>query len=227
MYLSSELYLIEPQDITALPDSTAPFAQEKLKDEIVVLIGNSSKGETDKLVKGRERIASAIAKGEEHIEVRFAFKPNMPLLLRPFCVIKQIRKRYHYTSSNIYHTTASRLRAMGIERAVRTIDNAYQFSNPKWRRTEQERKNRYMELAESMTANGYSDEQPMGIMLCRSFGVLDSLDQGHHRMAICLDCGIERVAFELFAAAKAPLPLALLMVPLARLKKLTSRLKRS
>jgi hypothetical protein len=225
MHLSSELYLIEPQDIVALPGNDKFFDGRKLKDDIVVIIGNSAKGERDALLKGRDIAENAAASGKKHVKVRFAFKSNMPLLLRPLSIVKQIRKRYYYTGSNVYHTTATAIREMGIERAIRTIENSYEIRNPKWRIPEEERKNKYIVLSEKMRREGFSDEYPLGIMLCRSFGVVDTLHQGHHRISICLENNINRVAVRFMASARAPFFIAPVMTALYSVKALFKRHK--
>ena len=59
-------------------------------------------------------------------------------------------------------------------------------------------------LLESLKRDGYRDDKPIVVMLCRTGGLVDSLRQGHHRVSACLACGIDRMAVEFAAAGVAP-----------------------
>ena len=69
---------------------------------------------------------------------------------------------------------------------------------------ESERKKLYRQLADSMRRNGYDDRFPLDIMLCRNLGIQDTLNQGHHRMGVAIDCNIQRVSVMFSAAGQAP-----------------------
>ncbi len=62
----------------------------------------------------------------------------------------------------------------------------------------------YQQLKDSMSTHGYDDRFPLDIMLCRNFGIQDTLNQGHHRMGVAIDCNIQRVSVMFSAAGQAP-----------------------
>ena len=70
--------------------------------------------------------------------------------------------------------------------------------------SQDQRKKQFNELKDSLTKNGFDDTHPMDIMLCRTLGVQDTLQQGHHRMMFCLDMGIKRVAVRFMVVSHAP-----------------------
>lgn len=201
---SSEIYHIDPQDLAVLPDTQAPFADKiNISDEIVVLIGNQSKHTSDTLVKGRDLINKALKEKVEYIPVRFCFISVIPAWNIIPLILKKYRYQYKYFNSNIYHLSAKRLRELGLERGRRTKDNAYAITNKRWVIPEEERIKKYQALVNSLQ-NGFRDDCPISIMLCRSCGALDYIDNGHHRMGICLEQGIDRICTNFIAAGAAP-----------------------
>ena len=200
--LSSELYKIETADIAALPDGK-PEAFGKFKDKIVVLIGDSSRNEKDVLLKGRQAVQQAMADGDEHIPVRFVFVSKMKKYDFVSLFVKALRSHYKIFSSNIYHMDPLEIRRIKIERNIRTKENAYVFSNPLFYYNEQERKKQYSELYNSMK-KGYDDNFPLDVMLLRMMGIKDTVNQGHHRMGIAVECKLPRVSIRFSAAGGAP-----------------------
>jgi len=200
--LSSELYKIETADIACLEDDPASD-KFRLKDKVVVLIGDSEKGCKDTLLTGRPLIEKALKEGLTHIPVRFAFVSKMKKydFISPF--VKALRAHYKIYSSNIYHMDPQEIRRIKIERNIRTKENAYVFSNPLFYYTEQERKKQYRELYNSMK-KGYDDNFPLDVMLLRMMGIKDTVNQGHHRMGIAIECKLPRVAIQFSAAGQAP-----------------------
>ena len=81
----------------------------------------------------------------------------------------------------------------------------------------EQRLSMYEKLKESMLTNGYNDRFPIDIMLCRILGVQDTLNQGHHRMGVAIDCNIHRIAVVFSAVGQAPRPLRPLFRIMARL----------
>ena len=206
---SSEIYHLEPQDLAVLADSSARFDTEP-SDEVVVIIGEKDIYDAtkpviyDTLLKGREVVERAIADGVPFIPVRIAFvsRINRWDFISP--LIRVLRYKYKAYSSHIYHINPFEIRQLKIERNFRTAENAYQFSNPKYKMSENERKKLYQQLKDSMLTKGYDDRFPLDIMLCRNLGIQDTLNQGHHRMGVALDCNIQRVAVMFSAAGQAP-----------------------
>ena len=68
---------------------------------------------------------------------------------------------------------------------------------------EAERKRQYDELYNSMK-RGYDDNFPLDVMLLRMMGIKDTVNQGHHRMGIAIECKLPLVAVRFSAAGAAP-----------------------
>jgi len=206
---SSEVYGLAVEDVAILPDSKLNVKNQP-NDEVIVLIGkrrlwlNDVPVVQDTLLKGRDFVNQAIASGEKYIPVRIAFESRIKSydLISP--IIRSLRYKYTLFSSNIYHIRPQEIRAKKIERNFRNAENAYTFSNPKYKMNEKTRHNAYSDLVKSMKEKGFDDRCPLDIMLCRNMGIKDTLNQGHHRMGVALECGIERVAVEFCAAGQAP-----------------------
>lgn len=216
---SSEVYELDPQDLLLLRDST-PEEQQTIKvdNQIVLLIGNKNLGTTDTLARGRDAIKRALNNGVEYVPVRVAFVSQIPVYNILPLFIKKLRYKHKFFNTNIYHLSAKGLRNMGIERGVRTAENAYAITNKRWVIPESERIQKYQELAKSLE-NGFSDDYPLSIMLCRRCGYLDSLDNGHHRMGICIKNGIDRICTNFIAAGSLPLSVQSILLKIRHLFK--------
>lgn len=205
--LSSEIYRVSPSDLMALNDGEIS-GEADYTDEVVVLLGhNGSIGSTDNrdvLIKGRAVIRKALDDRLPFIPVRFAFIPaNKPFdLLSP--VIRAMRYRIRYYGSNVYHLNPKDIRAMKIERSVKTPETAYSFTHSGRIMSKQERKDEYKRIYDSIRDNGFSDAEPIDIMLCRLCGAKDCLNNGHHRMSIALELGLDKVPVRFSAAGAAP-----------------------
>lgn len=200
--LSSELYPVSPADIAALADTPADL-QQHVKDEITVLIGDSQSGQTDTLLSGRDAVRRALAENASSVPVRFAFFSKIGRFDFITVFVKPLRARYKIFSSNIYHIAPLEIRKLKIERNIRTKENAYVFSNPLFYYDEAERKRQYDELYNSMK-RGYDDNFPLDVMLLRMMGIKDTVNQGHHRMGIAIECKLPLVAVRFGAAGAAP-----------------------
>lgn len=206
---SSEIYHLEPQDLVMLADSDSGYHTD-CDDEVVILIGQKDIYDEsrpiifDTLLKGREKVEQAVAAGVDFIPVRIAFisRINRWDFISP--LIRVLRYKFKSYSSNIYHINPFEIRRLKIERSFRTPENAYQFSNPKYKMSEEERQKLYQKLKDSMHKNGYDDRFPLDIMLCRNWGIQDTLNQGHHRMGVAIDCNIKKVSVMFSAAGQAP-----------------------
>ena len=199
---SSETYMIEINDVAVLNDSNVDFVCKKNQD-IVILMGDMEQNIPDTLLCGRENINKAIANKEEYVAVKIAFISKIKKYDIFTQFIKKLRGKYKIWSSNIYHTNPEFIRKMKIERSFRTKENAYNFTNPLYRRTDDERINRYEKLCESIK-NGYDDNFPIDIMLLRMLGIKDNVNNGHHRMAVVLEQGVKRISVRFSAVGQAP-----------------------
>lgn len=201
---ASEIYHIDPQDLLTLPDTPAQRAASICKkDEIIVLIGNQNLNISDTLVCGRESINRALEEKQPYIPVRFVFTSVISAWNLLPIFIKKFRYKYKYFNTRIYHLEASQIRRLGIERGIRTKENAYAITNKRWAISEPERVNKYNALAASLRL-GFKDDYPISIMLCRRMGCKDCVDNGHHRLGICIEEGIERISTNFIAAGCLP-----------------------
>ena len=174
---SSHVYPLEAADFDDVPDYAGePIpAGELPPDRVVLLI---RKGHPDSLVRGRDEISVA--------------RWNLFGILVRVC-----RNRYRYHGTHVYHISAHAVRSMKLERMIRSVDNPHA-------RTGKDRVRSMSRLLESLKRDGYREDKPIVVMLCRTGGLVDSLRQGHHRVSACLACGVDRMAMEFAAAGVAP-----------------------
>lgn len=200
--ISSETYKLSTNDIAALADNELSARYTKRR-KVVILLGDLEKGINDTLLCGRKIINKALKDHKPYVPAKIAFRTNIKRydLITPF--IKKLRGKYKIWSSNIYHIDPREIRRMKIERSFRNKNSAYTFSNPLYRYSEAERKKRYETLYESMK-KGYDDNYPIEIMLLRMLGIKDTVNNGHHRMGIALECKLPQVAVNFSAAGQAP-----------------------
>ena len=201
---SSELYFIEPQDILNLSDTPAE-QREKIQttDEITVLLGNAENDTPDTLVCGRAAAKKAVEERTAHIQVRFVFVSSIAKWNILPIFFKVLRQNFKFKNTNIYHTSLQHLRELHIERGFRNAENAYDISK-RWNISPEERVRKYNQLLESLKSRGFDDKYPISVMLCRRCGIKDCVDDGHHRIGICVEHQIERIAISFRAAGTLP-----------------------
>ena len=206
---SSEIYHLDPNDLILLKDSDVKD-EVNVSDEVILLIGHNpiwiykSTVTPDTLLSGREAVKKAIEQKQAFIPVRIAFIPKISRFDFLSPLIRVLRYKHKFYSSRIYHIGPFEIRAKKIERNFRTKENAYKFTNPKHKLAKAQREDMYEKLKESMMTNGYNDRFPIDIMVCRILGVQDTLNQGHHRMGVAIDCNIHRIAVMFSAVGQAP-----------------------
>jgi hypothetical protein len=209
--LSSEVYPIDPNDLVNLPGGS--FSDDR-KDYVVLLCGDESRGIPDSLLSDRSRIRRAIDNGDEFIPVRIAFVPRVPWWNPLPLFIRVWRNYYVSRGAGIYHTDPFVLRDLGIERGRYALENAYSFASNS---TRDIREARYNTVASSILKDGWKDAQPLEIMVLRQMGAQDNLNDGHHRMGICMTYGIRRASVRFAFAGKSSDWLLPLLRSLARL----------
>lgn len=200
--LSSEIYKLDIKDVIKLEDST--YAEQfKNRRKVIILMGDLEHGTQDTLLCGRAVLEKAVKNKKTYIGAQIAFVTKIKKydLITPF--IKKMRGKYKICSSNIYHIDPKEIRRLKIERSFRDKKSAYAFTNPRYRRTERERLQRYEALYDSMK-NGFDDNYPIDITLLRMLGIKDTVNNGHHRMGIALECGLPQVSVRFSAAGQAP-----------------------
>lgn len=216
---SSELYPLDPKDLINLPDTKEQLPKsflDKINGEVVILIGDHRVASKDTLIQGREIAERAIKDSKDFIPVRIAFEIHTPRFDFFSTLMKRRREKYRGYCSEVYHISPKAIRDMNLERNIRTPENAYDNTKKKWYLAPEEREQKFKKLCKEIEEKGYSDKYPIEIMLRRSFGVLDTLQQGHHRMAICIELGIEKIAVRFGAAGQTKGIFAKLLMPLAR-----------
>ncbi len=201
---SSELYELSAGDVAVLPD--APDAAPD--GGIVILLGRNPRPESheskDVLIGGRAALNRAIKDGSAFVPVRFAFVPANGRfdVLSPF--VRKLRNKIRFYGSNVYHVRPRDIRVLKIERTFKTRENAYSFTKSSRRMTRAERDAEYDRIADSIRKDGFRDDNPIDIMLCRLTGAKDCVDNGHHRMGIALDLRLDEIPARFCAAAAAP-----------------------
>ena len=195
--ISSETYSIELEDLLALQDADIPYESN---DKVVVLL---RKNRPDTLLLGRSYLEQAKKNKEKYASARIAFISEISPYNFLSVFIRPLRIKYQYWSSNIYHMDPAEIRKMKIERSFRNKENAYTFTNPLYYRTDEERLERYEKLYNSIK-EGYNDNYPIEIMPLRMVGVKDTVNNGHHRLGIALECGLHRVAVNFKVIGQAP-----------------------
>ena len=100
-------------------------------------------------------------------------------------------------SSKVYHISPVYLRNLRVEVSGgrgkrRTRDNAYDGKDEVQGWTREQKEERYDTLKESIEKEGFKEEFPIIIMLCREGGE-DKLFEGHHRLNIAIELELETV----------------------------------
>ena len=101
------------------------------------------------------------------------------------------------SSSKVYHISPIYLRNLRVEVSGgrgkrRTRDNAYEGKEETRGWTYEQRVERYDILKESIEKDGFKEEFPIIIMLRRENNE-DKLFEGHHRLNISIELGLETV----------------------------------
>ena len=190
---SSCVYPLSADDFADVPDYAGdPIPESDLPDDDVILL--LGRGDEDSLLRGRDVVRASAGKP---VNVRVVFRPSIPKWNVVASVVRVLRNRFRYRATGRYHIAAKAVREMGLERARRTLDNPQPRKN-KDRAATMER------LRNSLKTTGYDDSRPIVVMLCRTWGCVDSLRQGHHRVSACIECGVERMAVTFDAAGAVP-----------------------
>ena len=100
-------------------------------------------------------------------------------------------------SSRVYQISPTYLRNLGMERRGnggigRHRDNAYDGKEETKHLTREQKEERYDVLKESIKVDGFNEEFPILIMLRREGGE-DQIFEGHHRLNISIELGLETV----------------------------------
>lgn len=192
---SSEEYLIAANSLKRLELADNYYDSAN----VVVLLGDVEKGIADKLLSGGKYLED-----NKYIKTKIAYY-SYPAYASFFLnFIKSWKRKNYIQGSNAYFTLLEDILSKDITRGERTAENAYAWSNKKWFIPENERKEKYQKLYDSFKKNGYDIRHPMLILLNRKLGVKDQLLQGHHRISVCRELGVNEVAVRFWASQKSP-----------------------
>ena len=194
---SSHVYPLDAADIARTPDYDGPAIPAAALPDDAVLLYIRPDG-PDALLRGRAAIDEALrADASAVVPVRVVFRPSVARWNLAATLVRVLRNRHRFCGTGRYHISAAAVRALGVERAVRTLDNPQ-------KRGGTDRRAKMRELEENLRAHGYDDARPIDVMLCRTWGRIDSLHQGHHRVSACLACGVRKMCVGFSAAGALP-----------------------
>lgn len=198
---SSKQYLLYIEDVEklSLASNYLPNA-----DKTVILLGDKENNISDKLLSGRELLLQAKQRGDKYIPVVVAYPTFSAFLGFLIQCIKYFKRRTPLVGTNWYRTKLSHLLNLDITRGIRTRENAYQWNNPRWKISEEERIKRYNNLCNSLKKKGYNYNSPMLVAVNRHMGYKDQLLQGHHRIGICQELKIDDVSISFWAYPASP-----------------------
>ena len=108
-------------------------------------------------------------------------------------VALSMRKTFSVISSEAYHLDPRELRGLGLEVRERSAENAFDDHSACVGFTREQRRMRWEALVGSIREKGYDEEEPILIMINRKDGRKDRIFQGHHRLAACIEAGLDRV----------------------------------
>lgn len=138
---SSETYHLDPQDLFILKDSSLSD-EVNVSDEVVLLIGHNpiwidkSTGTPDTLLKGRAVLEKAVADKVPYVPVRIAFIPQISRFDFISPLIRVLRYKHKFYSSNIYHIDPFEIRSKKLNAIFvpRPTPTSSPIRNTKWTR---------------------------------------------------------------------------------------------
>ena len=194
---SSHVYPLDAADFAQVPDYAGPaIPSTALPDDAIILYIRPDG--PDAVLRGRAAIDAALrADASAVVPVRIVFKPSVAKWNLAASIVRVLRNRYRFHGTGRYHIATTAVRALGLERTIRTLDNPQ-------KRGKTDRLAKMHKLEESLRTHGYDDARPINVMLCRTWGREDSIRQGHHRVSACLACGVPKMCVEFSAAGALP-----------------------
>ncbi len=195
LFFSSEFYYIRARDIKKLPPCHDVNYQSKEQTCVVILLKNDGNVE---LLSGEKILAQH--QDDDYVQTLVAYYSYPAFIGLLLNLIKPIKRKFYIRSSVGFGVRLDDLLSAHLPRGERNAANAYQLANKRYRLSLEDAQKCYQELRQSFKANGYDPKHPMYVMLNRKFGVKDQLLQGHHRIGICKELGINEVYISFWAA---------------------------
>ena len=184
---SSHLYPFYASDCLPLADASIDFDS---KGEVAILLGNRERGIADTLLAGRAQLEGMSPNDRVNVRVYFPVEVSLRAFLS---LLKYFRKRNKTFGTGIYHVNPSFLRESSLERCQRTEANAYQLNHLKVEIDTPLAA--YQRLSEQLK-DGFDDQYPLTVMLHRVKRHIDSLDDGHHRLGLCIKHQLPHVGLQ-------------------------------
>ncbi|WP_073272089.1 ParB N-terminal domain-containing protein [Microbulbifer donghaiensis] len=98
-----------------------------------------------------------------------------------------MRSTIRNQSSNVYWLRPKELVDLGVQVNKMNRNNCYQFCPTRNTLSKEERQKKYDQLLESIKKHGFSESNPILLMLNRTSDGQDKIRDGHHRLSIALD----------------------------------------
>lgn len=194
LVFSSEVYYIKAADLKKIASvnfsGKLPFSE----DMTVLLLQSGGK---------MECLSSpdfSTISDDSYIPTKIAYYSYPAFISLLLTLIKPIKRKLYIQNSLIFRVRLSDIINADLPRGIRNETNAYQLNNKRWHINREEAHKKYETLKNSLQKSGYNHKHPMFVMLNRKLGAKDQLLQGHHRIGICKELGIEDVSISFWAA---------------------------
>lgn len=192
---SSEIYFIKKEELQALPKNKEHKINNIEKNTQAVILLNDAKNQ---LIFGFDTVNNA--NDGDFIKTQIAYYTYPTLIGFILGLIKPIKRKFYTRNNESYTVLFDELLKANLTRGERNRENAYQWTNKKWKISPEEAQKRYQDLYNSLKKNGYDKNSPMFVMLNRKLGVKDQILQGHHRIGICKEIGLKTVNISFWTA---------------------------
>lgn len=194
-------YPLHVEDVLLLPQMDG--AREHLCPYPAILLGDSERNIPDMRLCSPDVIHEAVG-SDSYIETHIYYQPSYSVWNLPLLFFRKARKARRRIGSNVYRIDPNILRESGLERGVRTRENAYAFTGKQFAVPEEKRAKRFKRLEKSLVTQGWDAERPVSVMLCRSYGVRDTMADGHHRLSLVLKHQITPITLRFVYASQLP-----------------------
>ncbi len=190
---SSEFYYIKAEDLHKLPVINLEYKFPFSTDTAILLLHKEG---TINCV----RLPDLSQIDGNYIKTKIVYYSYPAFISLILTLVKPIKRHFYVRSQDIFRVRLKDIINADLPRGERNESNAYQLNNKRWHIEREEAQKRYEKLKNSIKKKGYDYNHPMFVMLNRKLGVKDQLLQGHHRIGICKELGIEEVSVSFWTA---------------------------
>ena len=192
---SSEYYFIKVSNLLKLDKIKLKEKHDFSDCEACILV------DADKCVLCMENNLDSLDPNS-FVKTKIAYYSYLPLVSFFINLIKSLKRKLYIRNSTSFRVLFDKLMEANLQRGVRNRENAYQWTNKRWKMSNEEAQKRYNDLYNSIKENGYDEDSPMIVMLNRKFGIKDQILQGHHRIGICQELDVKEVNICFWATPK-------------------------